>query len=69
MKTKHAPWLADAVFYEIYPQSFCDTNGDGMREQIASTPLQPLYDVETLPSPSLLQRLLTLLGALFRRTA
>ena len=23
-------WLSDAVFYEIYPQSFCDTNGDGI---------------------------------------
>ncbi len=25
-----ASWLKDAVFYEIYPQSFCDTNGDGI---------------------------------------
>jgi maltose alpha-D-glucosyltransferase/alpha-amylase len=23
-------WLADAVFYEVYPQSFLDTNGDGI---------------------------------------
>src|SRR5574344_1363856 len=23
-------WLQDAVFYEIYPQSFKDTNGDGI---------------------------------------
>ena len=23
-------WLSDAVFYEVYPQSFCDTNGDGI---------------------------------------
>lgn len=23
-------WLKNAVFYEIYPQSFCDTNGDGI---------------------------------------
>ena len=23
-------WLKDAVFYEIYPQSFYDTNGDGI---------------------------------------
>ena len=23
-------WLQDAVFYEIYPQSFNDTNGDGI---------------------------------------
>lgn len=25
-----ASWLKDAVFYEIYPQSFRDTNGDGI---------------------------------------
>ena len=23
-------WLNQAVFYEIYPQSFCDSNGDGI---------------------------------------
>ncbi len=23
-------WLKDTVFYEVYPQSFCDTNGDGI---------------------------------------
>ena len=23
-------WLRDAVFYEIYPQTFYDTNGDGI---------------------------------------
>ena len=23
-------WLADAVLYEIYPQSFADANGDGI---------------------------------------
>ena len=23
-------WLKNAVFYEIYPQSFLDTNGDGV---------------------------------------
>ena len=23
-------WLADAVFYEIYPQSFQDSDGDGI---------------------------------------
>jgi len=23
-------WLKDTVFYEIYPQSFCDSNGDGI---------------------------------------
>ena len=25
-----ATWLKNAVFYEIYPQSFYDTNGDGI---------------------------------------
>ena len=25
-----ANWLKDAIFYEIYPQSFYDTNGDGI---------------------------------------
>ena len=24
------PWLADAVFYEIYPQTFADADGDGI---------------------------------------
>jgi len=23
-------WLKDAVFYEVYPQSFYDSNGDGI---------------------------------------
>ena len=23
-------WLADAVVYQVYPQSFCDANGDGI---------------------------------------
>ena len=23
-------WLRDAIFYQIYPQSFCDSNGDGI---------------------------------------
>jgi maltose alpha-D-glucosyltransferase/alpha-amylase len=23
-------WLRDTVFYEVYPQSFCDSNGDGI---------------------------------------
>ncbi len=27
----HQPtWLKDAVFYQVYPQSFCDSNGDGI---------------------------------------
>ena len=25
-----AKWLKDTVFYEIYPQSFYDTNADGI---------------------------------------
>ena len=25
-----ASWLKHAVFYEIYPQTFYDTNGDGI---------------------------------------
>ena len=27
-------WLQDAVFYEIYPQSFYDANGDGIGDLI-----------------------------------
>jgi maltose alpha-D-glucosyltransferase/alpha-amylase len=29
---EHRPprWLESAVFYQIYPQTFCDTNGDGI---------------------------------------
>ncbi|OGF50389.1 MAG: hypothetical protein A2231_02530 [Candidatus Firestonebacteria bacterium RIFOXYA2_FULL_40_8] len=30
MKKKMPGWLSNAVFYEIYPQSFKDTNGDGI---------------------------------------
>ncbi|MBQ0009979.1 MAG: glycosylase, partial [Ruminococcus sp.] len=30
MARKEPTWLSDAVFYEIYPQSFYDTNGDGI---------------------------------------
>ena len=25
-----AKWLENAIFYQIYPQSFCDTNADGI---------------------------------------
>ncbi|MBQ3907535.1 MAG: glycosylase [Lachnospiraceae bacterium] len=28
--TRQPKWLDDAIFYEIYPQSFCDSNGDGI---------------------------------------
>ncbi|MBT1173093.1 DUF3459 domain-containing protein [Bifidobacterium sp. MA2] len=28
--TPHPSWLADACFYEVYPQSFADSNGDGI---------------------------------------
>ena len=28
--SKHPEWLDHAVFYEIYPQSFCDKNADGI---------------------------------------
>lgn len=27
---KTPTWLKDAVFYNIYPQSFYDSNGDGI---------------------------------------
>ncbi len=30
MSTKQPEWLDNAVFYEIYPQSFNDANGDGI---------------------------------------
>ena len=30
MRSMAAQWLKDTVFYEIYPQSFYDTNGDGI---------------------------------------
>jgi maltose alpha-D-glucosyltransferase/alpha-amylase len=26
----YPPWLEHAVFYQIYPQSYCDSNGDGI---------------------------------------
>ncbi len=30
MSINQPKWLDNAVFYEIYPQSFCDTNSDGI---------------------------------------
>ena len=32
-----ADWLKNSVFYEIYPQSFCDTNGDGIGDLMGIT--------------------------------
>ncbi|MBN1692625.1 MAG: hypothetical protein JW845_03620 [Dehalococcoidales bacterium] len=29
-RTKYPPWLNQAIFYQVYPQSFYDTNGDGI---------------------------------------
>lgn len=29
-KTTAPSWLSEAIFYQIYPQSFCDSNGDGI---------------------------------------
>ena len=28
--SKHTNWYKNAVIYQIYPRSFCDTNGDGL---------------------------------------
>ena len=30
MNIKQPQWLDNAIFYEIYPQSFKDSNGDGI---------------------------------------
>lgn len=30
MKNKTPAWLSQAVIYQVYPQSFCDSNGDGI---------------------------------------
>ena len=30
MNSKHTNWYKDAVIYQIYPRSFCDSNGDGL---------------------------------------
>ena len=33
-ENKQPEWLADATFYEIYPQSFQDTNADGIGDMV-----------------------------------
>ena len=30
MKVSERKWWHDKVIYEIYPKSFCDSNGDGI---------------------------------------
>ena len=30
MNNKHTDWYKDAVIYQIYPRSFCDSNNDGL---------------------------------------
>jgi maltose alpha-D-glucosyltransferase/alpha-amylase len=30
LSTGNPSWLSSAVFYQIYPQSYCDSNGDGI---------------------------------------
>jgi glycosidase len=34
VKRNSPPWLADSFFYEVYPQSFLDANGDGIGEPL-----------------------------------
>ena len=48
-------WLKDAVFYEIYPQSFYDTNGDGIGDlQGIIAKLDYIRDLAAMPCGSTL---------------
>ena len=42
-------WLNDSVFYEIYPQSFYDTNGDGISDPGATSGQLPFSDLTLSP--------------------
>ena len=48
---KRPDWLDDAVFYEIYPQSFKDTDGDdigninGITEKLQVGSVTNMYDI------------------------
>ena len=44
-----ASWLNDAVFYEIYPQSFYDSNGDGIGDLNGITE-KLAYTISVVPS-------------------
>jgi len=37
-------WLNTASFYEIYPQSFLDTNGDGIGDLPADASYEPVFE-------------------------
>ena len=41
--SKRPEWLDNAVFYEIYPQSFKDTDGDGIGNINGITEKTPIY--------------------------
>lgn len=41
MKQNHPQWLENAVFYEIYPQSYQDTNADGIGDLAGMTKRLP----------------------------
>ncbi|MBQ7337694.1 MAG: D-alanyl-D-alanine carboxypeptidase [Clostridia bacterium] len=47
----------------------CDTDNNGTKEEIAAVPLHAMYDVEPLPAPTLLSRILTFFQTLFSSKA